>query len=130
MFVRFVNHELDKDSHRELGVFQAIFDLQDAGLLGDDDEEHLEELRRWFSDNLEKPFGFTDAKPPHYRKRQNGISWFKDSAKEHISKIWDLVSLLEAHEVKLEMTKTARPNFVIYEDQFQIVAVPFADSVR
>jgi hypothetical protein len=26
------------------------------------------------------------------------------------------------------MIKTERPGYVVYEDQFQIVAVPFADS--
>ena len=98
MFVRFVTSQLDEDSHQEIGVFQAVFNLRDASLLSEEEAVHLEELRTWFNRNLEKPSRFTNAKPPHYRKRQNGISWFKDSAKEHISKIWELISLLKAHD--------------------------------
>ena len=125
MYVRFVTPDLHEDSHQELGVFQAVFNLRDAGALSNDQELILEELRTWFNQNLAKPKKFTNAKPPHYRKRQNGISWFKGSAKEHISKIWELVALLEARDIKVEMIKTHRPGYVIYEDQFQIVAVPF-----
>jgi hypothetical protein len=66
--------------------------------------------------------------PPYYRKRQNGISWFKATAEEHISKIRELIALLENHGVRVEMIKTTRPGYVIYEDNFQIVAVPFADG--
>jgi hypothetical protein len=128
MFMRFVTPDLHEDSHQELGVFQAIFNLRDASALSNNQEVHLEELRTWFNENLDKPKKFTNAKPPYYRKRQNGISWFKDSAKDHISKIWELVALLEAHDVRVEMIKTDQPGYVIYEDQLQIVAVPFAGS--
>jgi hypothetical protein len=97
-------------------------------LLSEHDEEILQEIRDWFSDHLEKPARFTNAKLPHYRKRKNGISWFKASAQEHIGKIREIVAILESYDVSVRMIKTDRPGYVVYEDQFQIVAVPFADS--
>jgi hypothetical protein len=102
--------------------------LRDSGLLSQQDEETLEDIRDWFNDNLSKPAKFTNAKPPHYRKRKNGISWFKASAKNHIGKIREIIAVLESYDVSVRMIKTDRPGYVVYEDQFQIVAVPFADS--
>jgi hypothetical protein len=124
MFIRFV-HE---DSHQRLGIFQAAYLLKDKGVLTPDEETYLQEIHRWFDKNLNQPDRFTSAKPPYYRKRQDGISWFKDSAGEHINKIRELLALLTSHGVLAEMIKSNRPGYIVYEDQFQIVAVPLSDS--
>jgi hypothetical protein len=128
MFLRFVTAELHGESHQELGIFQAAYRLRDKGSLSQLEESLLKEIADWFNWNLHKPKRFTSAKPPYYRKRQNGISWFKDSAQEHIGKMREMVALLEHHDVSVRMIKTTRPGYVVYEDEFQIVAVPFADS--
>jgi hypothetical protein len=39
-----------------------------------------------------------------------------------------MVAILEAHDVKVEMLKTTKPGYVVYEDEFQVVAEPFSDS--
>lgn len=128
MFVRFVTTDLHRESQQELGVFHAAGKLRDSGSLSRAEEDLLQEIRDWFSTYLQKPKRFTSAKPPYYRKRQDGISWFKDSAHEHIGKMREMISLLEHHDVPIRMIKTARPGYVVSEDEFQIVAVPFADS--
>ena len=128
MFLRFVTTELHDESHQELGIFHAARYLRDSGSLSQAEEELLQEIRDWFNNNLEKPTRFTSAKPPYYRKRQNGISWFKDSAHQHIGKMREIAFLLEHHHIPVRMIKTSRPGYVVYEDEFQIVAVPFADS--
>jgi hypothetical protein len=128
MFVRFVTAELDEDSHKRLGIFQAVYRLKENGVLTPQEETYLQEIHRWFDKNLDQPDRFTSAKPPYYRKRQDGISWFKDSAREHINKIRELITLLAGHGVLAEMIKSDRPGYILYEDQFQIVAVPFSDS--
>ena len=128
MFLRFVTTEVDNESHKELGVFHAARRLRDSSSLSQAEETLLLEIRDWFNINLKKPNRFTSAKPPYDRKRQNGISWFKDSASVHIGKMHEMVALLKHHDVPVRMIKTARPGYVLYEDEFQIVAVPFADS--
>lgn len=112
----------------ESGVFQIAAKLRDGGTLDSHEEELLHELRAWFSTNLERPTRFTSAKPPYYRKRQNGISWFKASAREHISRMREMIAVLENNGVHVRTIKTVRPGYVVYEDEFQVVAVPFADS--
>ena len=109
MFLRFVTTELHRESHQELGVFQAAYRLRDKGSLSQAEELLLKEISEWFNVNLEKPQRFTSAKPPYYRKRQNGISWFKDSAGEHVGKMREMVALLKHHDVPAHMIKTARP---------------------
>jgi hypothetical protein len=128
MFVRFVTPDLHRESQQELGVFHAAGKLRDSGSLSEAEETLLQEIRDWFNINLEKPKRFTSAKPPYYRRRQNGISWFKDSARAHIGKMQEMVALLKHHDVFVRMIRTARPGYVVYEDEFQLVAVPFADS--
>jgi hypothetical protein len=128
MFLRFVTTELHRESHKELGIFQAAYRLRDRGSLSQAEELLLKEISDWFNINLDKPKRLTSAKPPYYRKRQNGISWFKDSAGEHIGKVREMVALLKHHDVPVRMIKTTRPGYIVYEDEFQIVAVPFADS--
>jgi hypothetical protein len=128
MFLRFVTSEVHEESHEALGVVQAAFRLRNNGALSEQEEAAFEEIREWFSRNLKRPARFTSAKPPFYRKRQDGISWFKDSAQEHISKIREMAALLERHDVAVRMIKSTRPGYIVYEDDFQIVAAPFADS--
>src|SRR5450755_5032152 len=99
MFLRFVTPEVDEESHEEIGVFQAVSKLRDSDKLSDEEKAILEEIRNWFNENLEKPNRFTTARTPYYRKRQNGISWFKASAREHITKIREMVALLKLHDV-------------------------------
>jgi hypothetical protein len=128
MFLRFVTAEVHQESHEELGVFQAAYRLRDKDMLSEEEKDLLQEIHEWFNKNLEKPTRFTTSKPPYYRKRQNGISWFKDSAREHIGKIREMVALLRRHDVPVRMIRAARPGYVVYEDDVQVVAVPFADS--
>jgi hypothetical protein len=123
--VRFVTGEVDKDSEELRGVFQAAFRLRDDGKLFAYEEVRLREISAWFDSNLQKPTRLTSAKPPHYRKRNNAISWFRSSASEHIGKIRELLAILDAHHVRHQMLKTKQPGYVVYEDEYQVVSVPF-----
>jgi len=78
-------------------------------------------------ENLEKPTRFTASKPPFYRKRSRAISWFKDSATEHLARVRELVLILETHGVPVRMLKAQRVGYVVYEDEYQVVAEPFSD---
>lgn len=128
MYVRFIVAEVHDDSIRELGVFQAAYRLRRAGKLRDYEEARLNELLSWFNTNLAKPEKFTKSKPPYDRKQQRAISWFKDSAQQHIARIRELAAILDSHDIHFEMIQTDRPGYIVYEDAHQIVAEPFADA--
>ena len=126
-YIRFVVGKLDPDSHQPLGVFQALAELREARLLSEHEEALLAEIEDWFSENLEKPRRFSTSKGRTYGAQNRGISWFKDSAKQHVAKIRELVAILKHHDVHVHMLRTDRPGYVVYEDEFQIVAEPFVD---
>jgi hypothetical protein len=127
-FIRFAIGKLDEDSRREQGVFHALGDLRDGGHLHWYEIELAAELRDWFNQHLERPARFSTSKGYTCGAQNRAISWFRDSAKRHIAKIREMVAILENHDVKVEMLKTEKPNYIVYEDEFQVVAEPFSDS--
>ena len=109
--------------------------LQAAGTLADNEltdrfiMERIDSLRVWFCDNLELPerFSKTTSKG-YYRRETKGLSWFKPSAKKHISKAFELKGILEECGYEVEVLKESRIGYVVYEDEYQVVAEPFADT--
>jgi len=118
-YVRFVIGRRDEDSHVEQGIFQAaVLALEWQNITGSDANQ-LSELRAWFSENLEKPTSFGRD------KLRLGICWFKTGATEHISRIWEMVNILERNGIYVKKIRTDKPGYVIYEDEWQLVAEPF-----
>jgi hypothetical protein len=126
MYLRFVTPDIDEDSQKELGVFRAAYRLRDRGELYGYEEDHLDAVRTWFNNNLEKPTRFTSSKPPFYRKQSKAISWFKDTAPEHLNQVRQLVGILKNHGIEVRMLTAERVGYVVYEDEYQIVAEPFS----
>ena len=127
-YLRFVVADIHEESGKELGVFHAVLGLREAGKLDEHEKELHDSTRQWFNENLEKPTRFTASKPPFYRKPSKAISWFKDTAKDHLSHIRELVAILQNHGVSVRMLKTERVGYVVYEDEYQIVAEPFRNK--
>ncbi len=88
-YVRFVISRKDEDSHVEQGIFQAAARAIEWQSITGPDADELNELRTWFSENLEKPASFGR------NKLRLGICWFKTGSTEHISRIWEMVGILE-----------------------------------
>lgn len=57
-----------------------------------------------------------------------GLSWFKPTAEQHIQKAHELAAILSELGFVIEILKTDRPGYIVYEDEFQIVAEPFSDT--
>ena len=118
-YVRFVIDRKDEDSHVEQGIFQAAaLALEWQNITGSDADD-LNELRAWFSKNLEKPTSFGRD------KLRFGICWFKAESTEHISRIWEMVRILERNGIYVKKIRTDKPGYVVYEDEWQLVAEPF-----
>ena len=126
MFIRFVTGTLDPRSGRRQGIFEAGGALRRSGGLSASDVERLDDLREWFIDHLPIPTRFSLSPRPH-RKAQ-ALSWFKDEATVYIGKMREYQRVLEEYDVRIEMLRTERPGYIVYEDQHQVVAYPFADT--
>ena len=126
-FVRFVVHGLDARSGRRQGLFQALAKLYDQDVLLSFERELYEETRAWFNENLERPEAFSRS---GLRDSQGqAISWFKDSAGDHISRMRTMAAILEEHGVRVEMIQSDRPGYIVYEDEFQVAAEPFSETM-
>jgi hypothetical protein len=60
--------------------------------------------------------------------KAQAISWLKESAIEHVAQMHAMVTILEAHGLVVDRIRTKRPGYVIYEDEHQVAAYPFADT--
>jgi hypothetical protein len=123
MFVRFVISNRDEDSQYEQGIFTAIYELEERGDLAPHEALWFHEIECWFSRHLRAPTRLTRSRKPNARKR--AICWLKFSAVEHVSRIREAVALLEYKGEPVQELQTERPGYVVYEDEFQVAAVPF-----
>jgi hypothetical protein len=118
-YIRFVIGRNDEDSNVEKGIFQAVaLALEWRDITGSDADE-LNKLWVWFSENLEKPTSFGRD------TLRLGICWFKTDATKHISRIWEMVQILERNGIFVKKIRTDKPGYVIYEDDWQLVAESF-----
>jgi hypothetical protein len=67
-------------------------------------------------------------RPRFYRKKNKAICWFKHTASEHLARVRELAAILDNHGVPVRTLKAKRVGYVVYEDEYQIVAEPFADT--
>jgi len=110
-----------RQKHR-LGLFQALDEARSSELAPNWALTEIGSTYGWFKANL--------AVPTQYRAGgatslgQRGLSWFKPAGTEHIARMHGLSSALEASGVNVEMLTTRAPGSIIYQDEFQIVAIP------
>lgn len=128
-FIRFVIRALDSDSGVEAGIFSAAYALRDGSDVSLVDREALAEELAWFEKHLTTPtrFNRTSSKG-HYRRSTKGVSWFKDDAREYLTRMHHLKSLLEANGHDVTMIVEDRIGYVVYEDECQVVAEPFSET--
>jgi hypothetical protein len=126
VFVRFIIDQIDSDSGRRQGLFQAAKALRETGRLSGVDERHLRSINDWFDTNLERPVRLAVSPRPH--SKAQALSWFKDSARMHIDKMREFAEILRRYDIDVQMIRTDRPGYVLYEDDYQVAAYPFADT--
>jgi len=126
MFIRFVIEDLNPDSGRRQGLFHAAQSLREAGVLSGPDHERLESIRDWFNKHLKRPTRLAVSSRPH--SKAQALSWNRDTATQHIAKMREFQEVLERYGLAVQMIKTKRLGYVLYEDEFQVTAYPFNDT--
>lgn len=103
----------------EVGVFVAVDHLRRADLLSLAEEDVYFEVDDWFNENLPNPPFYIDGNP------RGAITWFKrDSGADMLGRLESLTQILDAHAVDWVTTCCDDPGEIIYEDPFQVGAVP------
>ncbi len=127
-YVRFANRSRREAQEGITGVFRAAHVLRDRGALAEHEEVWLAELDRWFAENLRVPSRL--ALRGGHRQPKIALCWFKDTAQVHLQWIRSLVALLREHGVGVEEKLSAKPGYIVYEDEHQVAAVPFGAAHR
>ena len=128
-FLRFVTARTDSDSGVEAGVFDIAYSLRDAASIPPGDRDFLKEHLAGFEQHLRTPDRFNrSGSKGYYRRNARGIAWFRDTASECLLRMHALKRILEAHGHAVTLVREERIGYVVYEDDFQVVAEPFADT--
>ena len=127
-YIRFVTTETHEPYGHRTGVFKAAYNVLRKPEISDEAHSELDNMVAWFEQNLPVPDKFTTSTNP--RAQNVSLSWFKPTATECIQRFRSIVSIIEQHDYSVEMLRTDRPGYVVYEDDFQIVATPFTDTPR
>jgi hypothetical protein len=128
-FIRFALARRNPDSGVEDGTFGLAYELRDSPRVEAADRALLAETLVWFEQNLQTPVRFSRTKSKgFYRRKTRGIAWFKDTATEHLARMYQIKSVLENYGHSVVMVSEARVGYVTYEDAVQVVAEPFSDT--
>ena len=123
VFIRFICGEVDEDSHVRAGLFRAAYELWESDWLPEYELDAIEELEHWFCAHMKAPFDYL----PHHPQYEQSICWFKSTAREHLARAWELVTILERNGVFIWTVKSERPGHVHYEDNVQVFARPYPE---
>lgn len=123
-YIRFVVGQKDEESQVEKGIFQAAAQALEWQTITGGDADELNRMQVWFSEHLDKPTSFGRG------RISRGICWFRTDANEHISRMWEMVRIIERNGIFVRKITTDKPGYLTYEDEWQVVAEPFRDGDR
>lgn len=124
MFLRFITPKIDSRSGKETGLFTLVHQELDNGTLYYHEEVEVRQSLRWLETRLPTPTRFKRNKKEAHRPRK-GICWIRHEAEDFVSHMWRIKSILENHDIYVEVLRSDNPGYVVYQDEFQIVALPY-----
>jgi hypothetical protein len=126
MYIRFITQFINEDNENETGIFQAVRHICEHSLTSGEDSHELKLLNKWFNENLNRPTKFSNA--TNKNPAPISLSWFKDSAQEHLLKTNDIIKILKKYDLVIERFISKNPGYIVYEDEYQISAIPFKND--
>jgi hypothetical protein len=128
-FLRFVVSEIHPDSGVKNGLFDLAYTHRDSDEVSEEHRQILADHLAWFAKRLPKPKRFNrSSSKGFYRRATKGIAWFRDTAIEHIARMHEMRRIVEANGHSVELIREERIGYVVYEDDVQVVAEPFANT--
>jgi hypothetical protein len=105
-----------------VGVFVAVDHLRRTGRLTDDEVLEYALADDWFQQNLPNPPFYDDG------NSIGAVTWFRCGADEMTAQLRPLLTILDAKGVSWMRSQSDAPGEVVYEDRWQIGAVPASRS--
>jgi hypothetical protein len=128
-FLRFVLSHRHPDSGVEAGLFGTAYKLRDDPAVYEEARNSLRDNLNWFGKHLPIPNRLNrSTSKGYYRRNTRGIEWFRDSATECLARMHQIKHILEANGYQVTLIREERIGYIVYEDELQVVAEPFADT--
>lgn len=107
------------------GVFGLVNRLAFNGELSAEEDRFRRDNNRWYDAAYPNP---SHADPTVYDHKLNphAAAWFKVTAGQLLERIDGYLAILDCHGVGYEVVRTDHPGRILYEDAYQVVAVPGA----
>ncbi|MEU6924081.1 hypothetical protein [Streptomyces sp. NPDC046631] len=123
-YVRFQSPHRNKRGHFT-GVFGLINTLAREGKLSEEQELFRRTNNSWYNAAYTDP---STVDPGIYDHEINpgAAAWFKPSAEHLLARVPGYLVILAAHGVDCRLLRSTDPGRVIYEDDVQVVVVPYA----
>ena len=115
-YLRFQTQLRCCDTGRPAGIFHAAGSIEDKTNLPDVTRDQLRDVLIWFNKNLTVPT-LNDSD-------RRSLFWFRSEAQPIISRLWELVYLLEEEGVFVTKVRTRQPGMIVYRDEHQVAARP------
>ncbi|WP_282692601.1 hypothetical protein [Streptomyces sp. CC208A] len=122
-YVRFQSPHRNGRGHFT-GIFGLINTLAREGRLSEEQELFRRSNNSWYDAAYTDP---STVGPSVYDHEINpgAAAWFKSSATHLLARIPGYLEILEAHGVDCRSLRSADPGRIIYEDDMQVVVVPY-----
>ncbi len=122
-YIKFIAFLFD-DDNQETGFLTAAHHLFDEGILEQNTHDELRRKLDWIEKNLPKRPNF----PQDQDVLISPMSWLKETATRHLQMMRSIQEVLEENDILVEVLEVVQPGKIIYEDEWQVVAIPFAEQ--
>jgi hypothetical protein len=120
-FLRFETPYHCESSWQPLGIFWAAAKIEERPNLPESTRDWLIDRSYWFGQHLPVP------RLPDFDQR--AIFWFRPQSRI-VREMWHLVAVLREEGVSVHLRWTRTPGRIVYDDHFQVAAIPFARGRR
>lgn len=128
VFLRLAVSTIDPSSQSPMGIFQVAHRLRRYSRLDAASAAAIDRELAWFERHLAEPQRLVDTSAKgFYRGEPVGVTWLRPEAVEHVAHAHALARALADCGVPVQTLHTEQPGYVVYEDEHQVVAVPFRD---
>ncbi len=124
MFLRFIGTDIDIRTGQPTGLLTMAYDLRDSDELNTADAVQLLAHLDWIQKEIPIPTRFARRRNS-FHKETHGVSWVKAESTEFVRHLYAIADILGRCGIVIDIVRTARPGYVVYEDDCQVVAEPF-----
>jgi hypothetical protein len=129
VFLRFASTDLDERTGQPTGLLTVAYRILRDYSLTPAEADELREHVAWLEQHVPIPDRFARKRNVSH-KETHGIAWAKASAGDMVMRMRAIAGIAARHEIHVDVVKTDRPGYVVYEDAWQVVAEPFHGEGR